>query len=126
MAGGRYDMRDAEWNILQQVLPSGRQGPERLHDRRVMNGIIYVLRTGIPWRDLPKRYGPYTTCYNRYNRWSRNGDWSAILERLQGLVDENDDRGGDSANSLKTRMIDSSARRAHLLAARSLRDGESL
>ncbi len=62
--------RDAEWKILHSVLPHKHQGPERVHDRRVMDGIFLVLRTGTPWRDLPERYGPYTTCYNR---WSKNG-----------------------------------------------------
>src|SRR5262249_52877944 len=46
---------------------------ERPHDRRIINAIFYVLRTGIPWRDLPERYGPYTSAYNRFNRWSRRG-----------------------------------------------------
>ena len=50
-----------------------------------MNGIFFVLRTGTPWRDLPERYGPYTTCFSRYNRWSRNGTWAAIMEKLQGM-----------------------------------------
>ena len=124
MVGKRHDISDEEWDILQQALPSGRQGPERVHDRRVMNGIFFVLRTGSPWRDLPERYGPYTTCYNRYNRWSKNGDWAAILARLQSLMDGDDDPDGDGANSLPTRMIDSSAVRAHRHAAGSLRDGE--
>ena len=121
MVGKRHDMSDEEWNILQQALPNGRQGPERLHDRRVLDGIIFVLRTGTPWRDLPERCGPYTTCYNR---WSKSGDWAAILARLQSLMGGDDDPDGDGANSLQTRMIDSSAVRAHRHAAGSLRDGE--
>ena len=55
MVGKRHDTTRGEWNILQQALPSGRQGPRRLQYRRVMNGILLVLRTGIPWRDLPER-----------------------------------------------------------------------
>src|SRR5256714_13297947 len=51
-------------------------------DRRIMNGIFYVLRTGIPWRDLPERYGPYTSAYNRFNRWSRRGAWKRIFDAL--------------------------------------------
>ena len=57
-----------------------------------MNGIFFVLRTGIPWRDLPERYGPYTTCYNRYNRWSKNGNWLVIHAHLQSLGNEDDDQ----------------------------------
>ena len=66
-------MTDAEWLVLRSVLPTGRQGPVRKNDRRVFDGIFFVLRSGIPWRDLPRRYGPYTTCCNRCNRWSKDG-----------------------------------------------------
>jgi transposase len=45
----------------------------RADDRKILNAILYVLRTGMPWRDLPERYGPYTTAYNRFNRWSLTG-----------------------------------------------------
>ena len=51
-------------------------------NRRIMNAIFYVLRTGMPWRDLPERYGPYTTAYNRFNRWSRRGIWKRIFDTL--------------------------------------------
>ena len=54
----------------------------RADDRKVMNAIFYVLRTGMPWRDLPERYGPYTTAYNRFNRWSRRGIWKRIFDAL--------------------------------------------
>jgi transposase len=54
----------------------------RVDDRRVINGIFYVLRTGSPWRDLPERYGPYTTVYNRYNRWAKAGVGLTIFEML--------------------------------------------
>ena len=124
MAGDRHDMSNEEWSILQQVLPSGRPGRKRRDDRKVMNGIFFVLRTGIPWRDLPERYGPYTTCYNRYNRWSKNGNWLVIHAHLQSLGNEDDDQDEDGSNALQTRMIDSSAVRAHRHAAGSLRDGE--
>jgi transposase len=51
-------------------------------DRRVINGIFYVLRTGIPWADLPEQYGPPTTVYNRFNRWSYAGHWDRIMEAI--------------------------------------------
>ncbi len=102
MVGKRHDTTRGEWNILQQALPSGQQGPRRLQHRRVMNGNFLVLRTGIPWRDLPERYGPCTTCCNRC---SKNGDWSVILERLQSLMDGSDDQDGDGANDLQSRVI---------------------
>ena len=109
MIGERHDMTDAEWKILQRALPTGRQGPVRKTDRKVMNGIFFVLRTGTPWRDLPERYGPYSTCYNRYNRWSQAGTWRRILDRIQEIKDRDDDTDHDAAHSLKTRMIDTSS-----------------
>ena len=91
-----------------------------------MNGIFLVLRSGIPWRDLPERYGPYTTCFNRYNRWSRDGTWSRIMEDLLSLarVDDDDDPDGDASSRLETRMIDSSGVRVQKHGAGSRLDGE--
>ena len=54
----------------------------RVDDRKIVNAIFYVLRTGMPWRDLPARYGPYTTAYNRFNRWSRRGIWKRVFDQL--------------------------------------------
>ena len=54
----RYDLTDFEWSVIAPVLPSGQPGPKRKDDRRVLNGIFWVLRAGAPWRDLPSRYGP--------------------------------------------------------------------
>ena len=58
------------------------KGVARVDDRRVLNGIFWVLRTGSPWRDLPERYGPYTTVYNRFNRWAKAGVWVQVFEAL--------------------------------------------
>ncbi len=62
----RFDLTDEEWMIISPLLPARGRGPKRKDDRRVLNGIFYILRTGAPWRDLPERYGPRTTVYNRY------------------------------------------------------------
>ena len=64
-------------------MPKSRKSA-RTDDRKIMNAIFYVLRTGMPWRDLPERYGPYTTAYNRFNRWSRQGIWTEIYYALTG------------------------------------------
>jgi transposase len=77
----RFDLSDAEWALLERLLPASRKSA-RADDRKVMNAIFYVLRTGMPWRALPERYGPYTTAYNRFNRWSRRGIWKRIFDRL--------------------------------------------
>ena len=77
----RFDLSDKEWALLEPLMPGSRKSA-RADDRKVMNAIFYVLRTGMPWRDLPDRYGPYTTAYNRFNRWSRRGIWKKIFDRL--------------------------------------------
>ena len=86
----RYDLSEAEWTIwLSPASCRGQvNGPARPRpdDRRVLNGIFYVLRTGSPWRDLPERYGPYTTVYNRFNRWAKAGVWLRIFESLAAQV----------------------------------------
>ena len=65
MSGDRHDISDAEWAFLRPVLSRKYKGPRRVHDRRVMNDIFLVVQTGTPWRGLPERYVPYTTCFNR-------------------------------------------------------------
>src|SRR6266853_4642955 len=77
----RFDLTDEEWALLEPLMPKRRKSA-RVDDRKIMNAIFYVLRTGMPWRDLPERYGPYTTAYNRFNRWSRRGIWKRIFDAL--------------------------------------------
>ena len=62
----RYDLSDYEWTAIKPMLPNKPRGVRRVNDRRVLNGIFWVLRSGAPWRDLPATYGPRTTCYNRF------------------------------------------------------------
>jgi transposase len=105
----RFDLTDAEWEIIAPLLPKAQDRPQggrpTQDDRRVLNGIFFVLRTGTPWRDLPERYGPYTTVYNRFNRWAKRGVWLRIFEAL----------AAKSPQSLQ--LIDSSIIRAHQHAA---------
>jgi transposase len=70
------------------MLPNKPRGVARVNDRRVLNGIFWVLRSGAPWRDLPESFGPYTTCYNRFVRWRRAGVWGKIMN---GLAEAHDD-----------------------------------
>jgi transposase len=77
----RFDLSDEEWALLEPLIPVSRKSA-RVDDRKILNAIFYVLRTGMPWRDLPERYGPYTTAYNRFNRWSRRGIWKRIFDTL--------------------------------------------
>ena len=77
-------LSDAEWARIEPLLPRGGKGAHRVDDRRVISGIVHMLRIGARWRDCPAEYGPYTTIYNRFNRWSRQGIWLGIFEALTG------------------------------------------
>jgi len=101
----RFDLSEQEWAIIAPLLPNKPRGVPRTDDRRVLNGIFHILRTGAPWRDLPERYGPYTTCYNRFNRWAKAGVWLKVFEALAHR----------SPHSMH--LIDSSIIRAHQHAA---------
>jgi transposase len=97
----RYDLTDFEWSVIEPVLPMDRRGPKPRDNRRVLNGIFWALRTGAPWRDLPERYGPYTTAYNRFNRWRKAGIWDRLMDAIV------------KASDGKVQMIDSSIVRVH-------------
>jgi transposase len=97
----RYELTDAEWTAIKPMLPNKPRGVPRVNDRRVLNGIFWVLRSGAPWRDLPDKLGPYTTCYNRFVRWRRAGVWAKIMSALAG------------AHDAAVQMIDTSIVRVH-------------
>jgi transposase len=69
------------------MLPNKPRGVPRVNDRRVLNGIFWVLWSGTPWRNLTDNFGPYTTCYNRFVRWRRAGVWAKIMSALAGAHD---------------------------------------
>jgi transposase len=77
-----YWLDDDAWAAIEPHLPHGRPGAPRVDDRRVISGILHVLKSGCRWRDVPPEYGPRTTIYNRYNRWARQGVWRRLFERL--------------------------------------------
>src|SRR6266700_5673621 len=86
--------------VASPLMPNSRKSA-RSDDRKIMNGIFYVLRTGSPWRDLPERYGPYTTVYNRFNRWRKARIWDRLMDAIA------------KAHDGKVQMIDSSIVRVH-------------
>ena len=75
-------LSDEAWAVIEPHLPRGRPGKPRVDDRRVISGILHVLKVGCRWRDVPPAYGPATTIYNRYNRWSRRGLWQRLFEKV--------------------------------------------
>jgi transposase len=97
----RYDLTDFEWRVIQPLLPNKPRGVPRVDDRRVLNGIFWVLRSGAPWADLPECYGPRTTVYNRFNRWRKAGVWDRLMD---AIVEDHD---GD------VQMLDTSVVRVH-------------
>ena len=97
----RYELSDYEWSVIRPMLPNKPRGIPRVDDRRILNGIFWVLRSGAPWRDLPDGYGPHTTCYNRFIRWRWAGVWDRIMDALA------------AAHDAAVQMIDTSMIRAH-------------
>src|SRR5215207_7701696 len=75
-------LSDEAWVVIEPHLPHGRPGARRVDDRRVISGILHVLKSGCRWRDAPPAYGPQTTLYNRYNRWARQGVWRSVFEHV--------------------------------------------
>ncbi|MFD4482690.1 IS5 family transposase [Streptomyces sp. NPDC058471] len=85
---GRGDLTNAEWARLEPHLPSaGRRGGRWNDYRTVVNGILFRVRTGIPWRDLAERFGSWKTAYERHRRWSADGTWDRILAAVQADAD---------------------------------------
>jgi len=87
-------------------------GVPRVSDRRVLSGIIFVIKNGLRWRDTPKAYGPHKTIYNRFIRWSRLGVFNRILAELAGMAGTPDQV-----------MIDATHLKAHRTAASLLKKG---
>lgn len=86
----RHELSDEQWDLIADLFPSNDHkegGPWKDH-RRILHGMFYRLHTGCPWRDLPERYGPWKTVYDRFNRYRREGTFDRILERLQMRLDE--------------------------------------
>jgi transposase len=95
-------LSDEEWDRIKASLPRGRRGARRVDDRRVISGIIHMLKAGARWRDCPAEYGPYTTIYNRFNRWSKQGVWEDVFYALSG-----------SSGVVSTTAIDATHVKAH-------------
>jgi transposase len=107
----RHELSEAEWARLQPLLPPRKAGKPRQDDRRFINGILWKLATGAPWRDLPERYGPWQTVYTRFRRWTGAGVWDRLFAAVQ--------RQADAAGQLDwaAHFLDGTIVRAHQHAA---------
>ncbi len=79
-----FYLSDEQWRLIEPHMPKNQPGARRVDDRRVISGIFHVLKTGCRWIDCPSQYGPHTTIYNRFNRWSRKRFWINVFEAVAG------------------------------------------
>ena len=109
----RYELTDEQWVKLEPLLPPQKPKTGRPNDdhRTIINGMLWVLNSGAPWRDLPWRYGSVGTVSSRFYRWCKSGVWQQVLEALQALADATGQVGWD------LHFIDSTIVRAHQHAA---------
>ena len=102
MRSNLYWLSEEQWQAIEPHLPSDVRGKERADDRRVISGILHVLKSGCRWKDCPAEYGPPTTVYNRFVRWAERGIWERLFRELAA-------RGRSDG----TQMIDSTHVKAH-------------
>ena len=85
----RHALTEDQWRRLQAVLPKQKAGPQATRgDRLFIEAVLFRAKTGMPWRDLPERFGPWKSVYNRFSNWARKGHWEVIFKELQLEVDE--------------------------------------
>ncbi len=108
----RYEIKDYEWVRLEAMLPGkvGDVGRSAADNRLFINAVLWVARSGAPWRDLPERFGNWNSVYQRFRRWSRKGVWQQVFEALQ-------------EPDLDWLLLDSTTIRAHQHAAGQKNDG---
>ncbi|MFF7074522.1 IS5 family transposase [Streptomyces pseudovenezuelae] len=112
----RHELTEQEWELLAPLIPRAVSGRPRVSDRQVINGMVYKIRTGISWRDLPERYGPWQTVYTRFRRYALDGVFTRALEQIQA--------GADAVGDIDWLVqIDSTIVRAHQHAAATGRKG---
>jgi transposase len=106
MRANLFWLSDDQWRQIEPHLPADVRGKERVDDRRVISGILHVLKSGCRWKDCPPEYGPPTTIYNRFTRWAERGVWERLFRALAS-------RGRSDG----TQMIDTTHIKAHRSAA---------
>ncbi len=117
--GYRHELTDEQWQRRRPLLPpeKAQTGKPNLPHRTIVNGIVWRLKTGAPWRDVPERYGKWATVYSRFRRWQRAGIWDRLLAALQSA--------GDAAGQLdwEVHFADGTVIRAHQHAAGAQKKG---
>jgi len=98
-------MSDRQWAVLEPLIPMNRRGVKPQRNREVISGIVHILKVACRWRDCPEVYGPHSTIYNRFNRWSKAGIWQRMQEALV------------EPEPTEALSIDSTASKAHPCAA---------
>jgi transposase len=100
-----YWLSEEDWAVIEPLIPMNRRGVKPGNNREVISGILHVLKFGCRWRDCPALYGPPTTIYNRFNRWSKAGIWQTMFSRLVQF------------DSAEVQSIDSTSSKAHRCSA---------
>jgi transposase len=109
----RHELNDKQWERLKPILPpqKPRTGRPSGDHRKIINGILWILRTGAPWRDLPEEYGSWSTVYSRFYRWTKAGIWDRIFKIIQ------EQSNATGKIDWKIQFVDSTIIRAHQHAA---------
>lgn len=113
MSRKRHELSDEQWQQLEPLLPAQKPktGRPNQNHRQVINGILWILKTGAPWRDLPERYGKWQTVASRFYRWQQSGVWAGIFAQLQQIKDR------DGQIDWEVHSVDGRSIRAHQHAA---------
>ena len=116
----RGELTDAQWATLEPLLPpeKARTGRPGKNHRQIINGVLWIDRTGAPWRDLPSRYGSWHTVSSRFYRWRKAGIWSRILAALQAKADN------EGRLDWELHFVDGTVVRAHQHAAGAKKGGQ--
>jgi len=102
MRSNLFWLNDEQWIAVQPLLPTDVRGKQRVDDRRVISGIVFVIKSGCRWCDCPPEYGPAKTIYNRFVRWAERGVWQRLFRAL-----------AEKGRSRQIQMIDSTHVKAH-------------
>jgi len=107
----RYELNDEQWGLIESLMPKPRPGGRWNDHRTTLNGMMWILKSGSPWQDMPERYGSWKSVYHRFNRWSDDGTIDKILDRLRYKLDK------DGFIDWDVWCVDGSNIRAHPAAA---------